>query len=455
MAGDAMRGDETIVAVATAPGRGALALIRLSGPKAFEIAAKHVTPWPANGRIATHCEIFDGSEALDDAVVTVFPAPHSFTGEDVVEISTHGGQTVPASVAAALIKSGAAPALAGEFTRRALLNGKLDLIQAEGIGELVNARSSAMQRAALMQMHGGLTRKLAALREDILRLEALIAYDIDFPSEDDGPIDPVVVTEAAVKIEQALAELLATASFGQVIRDGASVVIAGPPNAGKSSLFNAMLGVARAIVTETPGTTRDAVEAVIDTGEWPLRLVDTAGLRDTEDKIEKLGIEVSEKYLAGADVALACADTLEAIKETAVILSGLTDAPVIPVWTKSDLRQPRPGPDQENENVVSVSAEERIGLSELFGRISATLAESYGTRSPEAPVLTTARQRAAISLALNELRHFQDARSIGDTPMGVAAVHLKAATGSLEDLIGAVDVEDVLTKLFSTFCIGK
>jgi tRNA modification GTPase len=194
---DAMRSDETIVAVATAPGRGALALIRLSGAKAFEIAAGHVKPWPTAGRIATHCELFEGVEALDDSVVTLFPGPHSFTGEDVVEISTHGGMAVPASVVAALIRSGATPALPGEFTRRAILNGKLDLIQAEGVGELVNARSSAMQRAALTQIHGGLTRKLSALREDFLALEALIAYDIDFPSEDDGPIDPAVVVEAA------------------------------------------------------------------------------------------------------------------------------------------------------------------------------------------------------------------------------------------------------------------
>jgi tRNA modification GTPase len=449
-----MRSDETIVAIATAPGRGALALIRLSGPKAFEIAAAHVSPWPAASRTATHCEIFEGAEALDDSVVTLFPGPHSFTGEDVVEISTHGGMAVPASVVAALIKSGATSALPGEFTRRAILNGKLDLIQAEGVGELVNARSSAMQRAALTQIHGGLTRKLSALREDFLALEALIAYDIDFPSEDDGPIEPATVVEAADRIERTLTLLLATASFGQIIRDGASVVIAGPPNAGKSSLFNAMLGEARAIVTETPGTTRDAVEAVIDTGEWPLRLVDTAGLRDTDDRIEKLGIEVSERYLAGADVALACADNLDGLRETAAVLTSLSDAPVISVWTKSDLRQGTATHSAAGD-AISVSAEERTGLGELFERISGELEKSYGTHTADAPVLTTARQHGAITLARDELRRFQEARVVGDAPMSVAAVHLRAATGALEDLIGAVDVEDVLTKLFSTFCIGK
>jgi tRNA modification GTPase len=232
-------------------------------------------------------------------------------------------------------------------------------------------------------------------------------------------------------------------------------VIAGPPNAGKSSLFNAMLGEARAIVTETPGTTRDAVEAVIDTGEWPLRLVDTAGLRDTDDRIEKLGIEVSERYLAGADVALACADDLEGLGETAAALTSLSDAPVISVWTKSDLRPPIHAANSKTGDAISVSAEERTGLGELFERISAELKKSYGTHSTDAPVLTTARQHGAITLARDELRRFQDSRTVGDAPMSIAAVHLRAATGALEDLIGAVDVEDVLTKLFSTFCIGK
>lgn len=449
-----MRREETIVAVATAPGRGALALVRLSGANAFAIASRHVKPWPTRNRVATHCAIFEGSEDLDDAIVTLFSAPHSYTGEDVVELSTHGGPTVPSSVAAALVRSGAATALPGEFTRRAILNGKLDLIQAEAVGDLVNARSSAMQRAALAQMHGGLTRKLSALREDFLRLEALIAYDIDFPEEDDGPVAASDVKRGAEGIESALIELLSTASFGEVIREGASVVIAGPPNAGKSSLFNAMLGMARAIVTEIPGTTRDALEAVIDTGEWPLRLVDTAGLRDTEDRIEKLGIGVSEKYLAGADVALACADTLDALNDTAAALASLTDAPVIRVWTKSDLRPATQGEGKRGES-ISVSAEARIGLGELFERISSVLARSYGTHPPEAAVLTTARQEVAITRALEELQRFQRAHEANEAPMTLAAVHLRAATTALEELIGAVDVEDVLTKLFSTFCVGK
>lgn len=454
MSADGLRAERTICALASAPGRGAIAVVRLSGPDAFQIASRHVRPWPLAARVATHCELFDGEEALDDAVVTAFRAPHSFTGEDVVELSTHGGYAVPASVVAALIRSGATPALPGEFTRRAMMNGKVDLLQAEGIGELVNATSAAMQRVALHQLHGGFSRMLERLRDDILRLEALIAYDIDFPSEDDGPIPESEVTDSVRQIESELAGLLSTSSFGRVIRDGALVVIAGPPNAGKSSLFNAMLGTARAIVTEIPGTTRDALEAVIDTGTWPLRLVDTAGLRPTSDAIEKLGIEVSEGYLAQADVVLACAESPEGLKEVGEALSRMTEAPVIAVWTKADLHEP--GTEATGTtNPISVSADERTGLSALFDRISETLTRSYGIHSREESVVTTARQHAAISLALEEVARFGKARTDGEIPITVAAVNLRAATTALEDLIGAVDVEDVLTKLFSTFCIGK
>lgn len=455
MKSGALRENETIVAVASAPGRGAIALIRLSGANAFQIGAQHVRPWPAEARSAAHCRIFDGDAELDDAVVTLFSAPHSFTGEDVVEISTHGGQMVPASVIRALIQSGATPALPGEFTRRAILNGKLDLLQAEGIGELVSAKSTGMQRAAIFQLHGGLTRKLTELREQFLALEALIAYDIDFPGEDDGPVTAGTITQAATELETALAELLSTVSFGRIIRDGATIVIAGPPNAGKSSLFNAMLGISRAIVTEIPGTTRDALEAVVDTGDWALRLVDTAGLRLAQDTIEKLGIEVSERYLAAADIVLACGESVATLDETEAALGSLTDAPVLRVWTKADIRAAKTISPEKKNGEIEVSAEMRTGLDQLFARISSTLAESYGARSADDPVLTTARQQAAITSALNELRRFQEVRIADEVPATIAAVHLRSATTALEELVGAVDVEDVLTKLFSTFCVGK
>jgi tRNA modification GTPase len=442
---------DTIVALATAPGRGAIATVRISGADAFEIARKHVDPWPAEARVASLCDIHDNGHALDEALVTLFPSPGSFTGENVVELSTHGGHTVPLSVVAAIIRTGARQALPGEFTRRAILNGKLDLIQAEAIGELVNARSTAMQRAALTQLHGGLTERLTGLREKLISLEALIAYEIDFPEEDDGPISEEEISAAADSIRVALEELASTTSFGELIREGAVIVIAGPPNSGKSSLFNALIGRARAIVTELPGTTRDALEAVIEYRDWPLRLVDTAGLRDTTDRIERLGIEVSQQYLSSADVVLACAESDEALNHIKQGISQLTSAPVILVQTKADLH----GAAAPTGEAVSVSAEKRTGLETLLGRITEVLRASYGEHSTDAPILTTSRQTAAVQSALQELNSFMSARKERSVPATIAAVHIRTAAGALEELIGSVDVEDVLTKLFSTFCIGK
>ncbi len=412
-------------------------------------------PWPEKARTAFLTDIADGDSPLDQALTTLFPGPESFTGEDVVELWTHGGHVVPLSVAAAFIRSGARQATAGEFTRRAVLNGKLDLVQAEGLGELIGSRSTAMQRAALSQLHGGLSRKLADLRSQFLSLEALIAYEIDFPEEDDGPIDEAEITRASQKIVTELEALLATTSLGKVIRDGAVVVIGGPANSGKSSLFNALLGAARAIVTDVPGTTRDAIEAVVDVGEWPLRLVDTAGLREASDRIERLGIEISERYMKSADVVLACADSADELVSTLAKVRTLTDMPVICVRTKADLDEmPATAPGQTRD-CVFVSAEARTGLEGLIDRITDHLRATYGDHGTEIPMLTTARQAHAIETALSEMRSFLTARSDERVPAIIAAVHLRECVRVLEELIGAVDIEDVLDTLFSTFCVGK
>ena len=337
--------DDTIVALATAPGRSAVALLRVSGASAFAIAARCVTPWPLAPRVATLARLRDPrtGEVLDRALVTVFPAPRSYTGEDVVEIATHGGTAVPAAVLAALVAAGARPAEPGEFTRRAVLRGRLDLAQAEAVGDLIDARTQAMRRAALTQLDGGLSRRVAALREALLHVEALLAYDIDFPEEDDGPVPRTRITAAADRVRADVDALLATTTAGAIARDGAIVVVVGPPNAGKSSLFNALAGEARALVTEVPGTTRDALEAIVEPAPrdgtrapWPLRLIDTAGLRETADQVERLGIELSERWVRRAHLVLACGESLDDVARTAAHVATLTDAPVVEVWTKQD-----------------------------------------------------------------------------------------------------------------------
>src|SRR4051812_40918102 len=241
---------ETIVAAATPLGRGALSVVRVSGPRAHELVRRLCRRWPSRAREAILTEVHDSSGAILDRVVMIrYDAPASFTGEDSVEISTHGGAVAPTTVIAAVLAEGARLALPGEFTRRALLNGKLDILQAEATADLIAAGSRAAQRVALHQLDGGLSRRIAALRARVLEIEALIAYDIDFPEEDDGPIPTERTLGALDDLERRLGKLLATAKGGELIREGALVVLAGKPNVGKSSLFNTLLGRSRAIVT--------------------------------------------------------------------------------------------------------------------------------------------------------------------------------------------------------------
>jgi tRNA modification GTPase len=446
-------GSDTIVACATADGRGALATIRVSGARAMLIARALGVPALVPRR-ATRVVLHDASGApLDDALATWFPAPHSFTGEDVVEWSTHGGHVTPARVMAACVAAGARPALPGEFTRRAVLNGKVDMVQAEAIGDLIDARTVAQQQQALTQLDGGLSRRILSLRDDVIHLEALIAYDIDFPEEDDGPIAPHRIADAAQTLCDALDALLATAPRAARLRDGALVVIAGPPNAGKSSLFNALLGESRALVTPIAGTTRDAIDALLDRTPTPLRLVDTAGLRDTDDTLERLGIEVSTRYLADAQVVLACGAREADVTLAQTSVAALTSATVLPVYTKADLR----APDAPNTATWHhVSAERGTGLQALLEALDRTVAARDGAAVVEnAALVTRERHHRALREARDEIAQFLDGWSAGELPAPVAAVHLHAARDTLSELVGAIGVEDILDRVFADFCIGK
>jgi tRNA modification GTPase len=346
---------------------------------------------------------------------------------------------------------GARQAEAGEFTRRAVLNGKLDLLQAEAIGDLIDARSHAAHRQALRQLDGGLSERVRALRQGILQLEALLAYDIDFPEEDDGPVPRDRILRATESAVQGLRSLLATADRGTLVHDGALIVLAGAPNAGKSSLFNALLGEARAIVTEIPGTTRDAIEAVLDRPHWPLRLVDTAGLRNTTDPLERLGIETSTRYVARAAVVLACAERPNEVGEIADAVATQTDARVLRVLTKSDLLPH----GQDAGALMRVSARTGRGLSELLEAIDACLMAEHGAQHEEAPGLTRARHRVAVGGALEELESFGRVLDEGAVPMSIAAIHVRRAADLLGELIGVVHADDVLDVVFRQFCVGK
>jgi tRNA modification GTPase len=454
-------GDDTIAAVATVPGRSALAVIRVSGPAAHDIVRRVAHRWPAVPRVIVRTAVANaGGNRIDDAMVIRYDAPASFTGEPMAELITHGGEVVPVSVLAALVAAGARVAEPGEFTRRAVLAGKLDLLQAEATADLIDATSGAAQRAALQQLDGGLSRRIETLRRSVLEVEALVAYDIDFPEEDDGPVSPARVDAALAAARAQVDALLATVPAGEMIRHGALVVLAGAPNVGKSSLFNALLGRQRAIVTPVPGTTRDALEAVLDAGRWPIRLADTAGIRDTQDVVETLGVDMTRQYLSRAQVVLACGDDAATVLEALESAAGAPAAMCIVVATKGDVAGHDPAwlsdVAQRAGAVgwVTVSAETGQGLAQLAQEIERAIDRRVGQPVTDAPVLTHARHERVLARAAAELEAFAGARSQG-MPAVIAAVHLRAAVGVLEELIGAVDVEQVLGELFSRFCVGK
>jgi len=442
---------DPIVALATPPGRAALAVIRLSGRGAFTVAARALHPFhPDPPRTVRRVHVVHPATGvpLDDALAACFPGPRSYTGEDLVELSTHGGLLVPATAVAALVAAGARPARPGEFTRRAVVNGKLDLLQAEATADLIDAGAPAQARRALQHLDRGLSTRLDELRTELLELEALIAYEIDFPDEDEGPVAPERVVRAWRAARDRIARLLDTAPEGERLREGALLVIAGRPNAGKSSLFNALLGTERAIVTEVPGTTRDAVEAHAVLEGFPFRLVDTAGLRESADRVERLGIEVSRKYLAAADLVLFCRDAgCEMRDPGSQEFLASCRAPVIDVVTKIDLTA-RP-PDRLGVSVVTGE-----GLADLRRKLAEVAYGRLLALGDVEPVVTRARHRGALERALEEVDAFHTARESG-LDAAVAATHLRAAVGALDDLIGVVTPDDVLDRVFASFCVGK
>jgi tRNA modification GTPase len=439
---------DPIAALATPPGRSALAVVRLSGTGALEVAARVIVGFRARpARTATLATFRDaGGEVIDRGLYTVFPAPASYTGEDLIEFSCHGGLLAPARLLSALHQAGARPAAPGEFTRRAVLHGKLDLVQAEAVGDLIDATAPAQARAALRQLEGSLSRRLAELRQALVETEGLLAYDIDFPGEDDGPVPPARIAAQLEDIAGRIERLLDTAPAAERLREGALLVLAGRPNVGKSSLFNALLGDERTLVTDIPGTTRDAVEAHADFLGWPVRLVDTAGLWDAPDPIDRLGVEVSRRYLASADLVLLCVETGRppGPDESSVV----TARPTLVVRTKADLSPAIPG------GGMRVSAVTGVGLGEVR---RAAAERVFGDRMILAdlePALGRARQRTALARAREALASALDQFHSAGDPVLVSH-HLREATGALDELVGAVDIEEVLDRVFGSFCVGK
>ncbi len=436
---------DTIAAVATAPGRGGVAVVRVSGPDAFCVAERLSGRKPRAGRVSFDRYRIDG-RLLDEGVTLAFMAPRSYTGEDVVEFQCHGGSVAPRRVLEACLASGARLARRGEFTERAFLNGRLSYEEAESVLDLVDAKTDRGADAALHGLTGGRRREMRGVYEALVDLSSTAEHALDVSEEDLPEGFCASLAATAGSIAARLDEAIRRAKEGKILREGALVVIAGPPNAGKSSLMNALLGEKRAIVSETPGTTRDSIEEWLDIDGWPVRLVDTAGLRETDDAIEEEGVERARELMARADVVVRlfpCMEdgSLETKAPEPPSLQASSGPSVIDVLSKCDL-------GARDEGGLRVSSKTGEGLDALRGAIAAALERRAAAPGGEESGL------GGDAAALAECRALL-APNEDMTDLVLLANRVRAAAERLGEAVGAVYSADMLDALFSRFCVGK
>ena len=444
--------NDTIAAVSTPPGEGAIALVRLSGSKAIVVADQVFRGRQKPSEMQSHYqafgEIFDGGQLIDQVVLSVHRAPASYSGEDVVEISCHGGNLVTARVWETCLRAGARAARAGEFTERAFLNGKMDLTQAEAVIDLIRAQTDLALRSATEQLEGRLGEKVTQLREELISLIANLEAYIDFPDEDIQP-DVGAAFLARLDIIRAKIEaLLATADQGRIFREGVRVVIYGATNAGKSSLLNRLLGFSRAIVSESPGTTRDTIEEIVNLRGIALRLTDTAGLRTGEtDAVEAEGIARTKHSLAQADLLLHVIDA-SAPRPPDFEASARNGSEVL-LLNKSDL--PEHG-DWKSYNALRISCLGENGLAGLEEAILSKVSEQHWDGSSAVAINT--RHRDCLRRALASCDQARQALLKSLAPE-LVAVDLRGALHAVGEVVGHADMEQILDSLFAQFCIGK
>ena len=457
------QGEDTICAIATPPGIGGLGVLRLSGPQSLEIAYKVFRG--AGGKdvrgMASHTVRYghlvnrDG-KALDEVLLTYFQAPRSYTCEDMVEISAHGGPRILKSALEVMTQSGARHAEPGEFTKRAFLNGRLDLTQAEAVLDLIKAKTDSARDQALRQLQGEFSREIARLKENLLKLCAHVEAYVDFPEED---IEVYSRDEFLVQFEQIAGEILKlikTFEKGAVLRDGILAVIVGRPNVGKSSLLNALLDRDRAIVSDIPGTTRDALEEELEVGGALIRIVDTAGLRLRPEGVEKIGIERTRQYMEQAQLFIAVLDgSQELTEEDKKIYQEISKKKHILVVNKVDLyvrltaeQLARIGP----EAPCYVSVLEKKGLDELEKRLSELVL--HGRIQAESAVVTKARHRMALEKAHEALLKAREAFR-NRLSLEFIAFDLREALDRLGEIVGQIYTDDILDVIFHEFCVGK
>ncbi len=449
---------DTIVAISTPPGRGGIGIVRLSGPDALSIVAQLVSlRQPLEHARARLAYVLDESVDLegriDEALVTCFAAPNSYTAEDVVEIAAHGSPVVLDLLLRRALDLGARLAEAGEFTQRAFLTGKIDLTQAEAVRDLIEAQTLAQARQAASQLGGALSHRIAPVKQGLVELIALLEAGIDF-AEDDVDVAPAAeIARRIGELTPALKTLEATFGRGRIVHDGLTLAIVGRPNAGKSSLFNRLVKRERAIVTATPGTTRDTVSERISLDGIPLELVDTAGLREGREEAEQLGIARSREALADADLILVVLDATEPMNdEERRLLKAVEDRPALVAINKCDLAETSEAVEAAGGiPALKTSALTGEGIPELRERI---LALATGGAASEPAMLTSLRHHQSVSTALSALGDAAEANG-GGIPHEMILLDLYRALWALDSLTGQTTSDDILNLIFSTFCIGK
>ncbi len=453
--------NSTIAAISTAQGEGGIGVIRISGDDALTVADKIFTNVSGRkitemkGYTAAFGKVSDSGEQIDEAVALVYRAPHSYTGENVVELSCHGGIYITQRVLRAVFNAGAVPAQAGEFTKRAFLNGKIDLTEAEAVMDLIGAKSRSAARAALFVKDGALRRKIDAVKENLLSQTAHLSAWADYPEEDIAEVsDDDIFTTCNSAIET-LEILLSTYDSGQAVKQGIDTVIAGRPNVGKSTLMNLLSGYEKSIVTEIAGTTRDIVEDTVVLGDVILRLSDTAGLRDTDDRVEKIGVDRAKKRLEQCGLLLAVFDnSSELTNDDKALIESAKSVPTVAVINKNDLEQKLDIEyiAQNIENIVFISAKNGEGRNELVSVVE----KIAGTENlnPSEGILSNERQRLAVANALKAVKEAKSALESGFTYDAVT-VSFEEAISQLLELTGESTSEEVIDRVFHNFCVGK
>jgi tRNA modification GTPase len=452
--------DDTIVAIATPPGRGGIGVVRLAGPEARAIAGpmlrlKHeLEP----GRVVFG-ELIEHEQRIDEVVVTYFQKPHSYTTDDIVEISAHGSPVVLHHIIELALAGGARLAEPGEFTMRAFLNGRLDLTQAEAVRDLIDSQTLFQAKVAAQQLEGALSKRLQPVKQKLVELIALLEAGIDF-AEDDISIAPdATILKHIAGVRAPLATLAASFAYGKVVHEGLTLAIAGRPNVGKSSLFNCLVESERAIVTAQPGTTRDLVSETVAIGGIPVRLVDTAGIRCALDEAESIGIKKSMEALSDADLVLVVLDASRAVSdEDCELLKQVEDRAAIVVVNKCDLASSQfsvPGSQLSGSRLTTVetSALTGLGIPELRAAILREIGGEGGAQM-EAGFLTNARHQRLVSDSLSALGG-ADSAIAAHVPHEMLLLDLYNALRPLDEITGSTTTDDILNLIFSSFCIGK